>query len=39
MMDEINDFLETINAKMGRLGKNLDRVESCQSNTAEKKKL
>jgi hypothetical protein len=39
VMDEINDFLDVLDTKLTRLGKNLDRVESGTKNTAEIKKL
>jgi archaellum component FlaC len=39
VMDEINDFLDVLDTKLTRLGKNLDRLESGAKNTAEIKKL
>ena len=39
VMDEINDFLDVLDTKLTRLGKNLDRLESGTKNTAEIKKL
>jgi hypothetical protein len=39
VMDEINDFLDVLDTKLTRLGKNLDRIESGTKNTAEIKKL
>jgi hypothetical protein len=39
VMDEINDFLDVLDTKLARLGKNLDRLESGTKNTAEIKKL
>ena len=38
-MDEINDFLDVLDTKLSRLGKNLDRLETGTTNSAEIKKL
>ena len=39
VMDEINDFLDVLDTKLLRLGKNLDRLEMGTKNSAEIKKL
>lgn len=39
VMEEIDDFMDTVEAKLDRLGKNLRRLEAGQVNAAERRKL